>query len=298
MALRDLYCARGQAENLIKLHKAQLASDRTSCRAATANQLRLILHTAAYWLMLAVRDAIPRPALAIAEFATIRLRLFKSPPASSRPPPASGSPSPPPAPRPLCSAIRRVQSGPARRKQRGVRSLKTRSHSPTRSSSSSPRRGEKHAAKNRDRIHAAARQLPKSKPSLGAERYFGMTPMRIRTLFMAVAFWQPCSWLLWRAPRRPAPSSLAPTTPSLTTKRHAESDRAGVQSQLNYGVLRSSVLVLCVPSTARLGLQLLRLQQLLYLYGGAYYYVASHVGIWPNIFLLRGLYVLTRLVRV
>jgi hypothetical protein len=26
----DLYCARGQAENLIKLHKAQLASDRTS----------------------------------------------------------------------------------------------------------------------------------------------------------------------------------------------------------------------------------------------------------------------------
>ena len=28
----DLYCARGQAENLIKLHKSQLASDRTSCR--------------------------------------------------------------------------------------------------------------------------------------------------------------------------------------------------------------------------------------------------------------------------
>ena len=44
----DLYCARGQAENLIKLHKAQLASDRTSCRAATANQMRLVLHTAAY----------------------------------------------------------------------------------------------------------------------------------------------------------------------------------------------------------------------------------------------------------
>jgi hypothetical protein len=27
-----LYCARGQAENLIKMHKSQLASDRTSCR--------------------------------------------------------------------------------------------------------------------------------------------------------------------------------------------------------------------------------------------------------------------------
>ena len=39
----SLYCARGQAENLIKLHKAQLASDRTSCRSALANQVRLIL---------------------------------------------------------------------------------------------------------------------------------------------------------------------------------------------------------------------------------------------------------------
>jgi Transposase DDE domain group 1 len=74
----DLYCARGQAENLIKLHKAQLASDRTSCRSATANQMRLILHTAAYWLILAVRDAIPKAhALAKAEFTTIRLRLLK-----------------------------------------------------------------------------------------------------------------------------------------------------------------------------------------------------------------------------
>jgi hypothetical protein len=42
-----VYCARGQAENLIKLHKAQLASDRTSCHSATANQVRLVLHTAA-----------------------------------------------------------------------------------------------------------------------------------------------------------------------------------------------------------------------------------------------------------
>ena len=74
----DLYCARGQAENLIKLHKSQLASDRTSCRAATANQMRLILHTAAYWLILAVREAIPKAQpLATAEFNTIRLRLIK-----------------------------------------------------------------------------------------------------------------------------------------------------------------------------------------------------------------------------
>jgi hypothetical protein len=73
-----LYCARGQAENLIKLHKSQLASDRTSCRSALANQVRLVLHTAAYWLMLTVRDAIPRPhPLATAEFTTLRMRLLK-----------------------------------------------------------------------------------------------------------------------------------------------------------------------------------------------------------------------------
>ena len=38
----SLYCARGQAENLIKRHKSQLASDRTSCRSPLANQMRLI----------------------------------------------------------------------------------------------------------------------------------------------------------------------------------------------------------------------------------------------------------------
>ncbi len=73
-----LYCARGQAENLIKLHKSQLASDRTSCRSALANQVRLVLHTAAYWLMLTARDAIPKPQpLATAEFTTLRVRLLK-----------------------------------------------------------------------------------------------------------------------------------------------------------------------------------------------------------------------------
>jgi hypothetical protein len=73
-----VYCARGQAENLIKRHKSQLASDRTSCRSPLANQMRLILHTAAYWLMRVVRDAIPQTeALASGEFSTIRNRLLK-----------------------------------------------------------------------------------------------------------------------------------------------------------------------------------------------------------------------------
>lgn len=73
-----VYCGRGQAENFIKWHKAQLASDRTSCRDPKANQFRLILHTAAYWLMLTARNAIAkRSPLAVAEFATLRLRLIK-----------------------------------------------------------------------------------------------------------------------------------------------------------------------------------------------------------------------------
>lgn len=74
----NVYCQRGQMENLIKLHKAQLASDRMSCHSATANQVRLVLHTAAFWLMHGVRAAIPPTSpLACAEFATIRERLIK-----------------------------------------------------------------------------------------------------------------------------------------------------------------------------------------------------------------------------
>src|SRR5436190_1769888 len=73
-----VYCARGQAENLIKQHKAQLSSDRTSCRSPLANQMRLILHTGAYWLLLDLRTAIPSwNPLRHTEFATIRLRLLK-----------------------------------------------------------------------------------------------------------------------------------------------------------------------------------------------------------------------------
>ena len=71
-------CDRGCAENLIKLHKTQLKSDRTSCMSAAANQLRLTLHTAAYWLLWTVQQAIPEGAtLKRAEFATLQIRLVK-----------------------------------------------------------------------------------------------------------------------------------------------------------------------------------------------------------------------------
>lgn len=73
-----VYCPRGQMENLIKAHKTHLASDRTSCHGARANQFRLILHSAAYWLLHGLRSAAPRRSFwRTAQFDTLRLRLIK-----------------------------------------------------------------------------------------------------------------------------------------------------------------------------------------------------------------------------
>jgi DDE family transposase len=73
-----VYCQRGQAENLIKAHKLHLASDRTSCTSATANQFRLLIHTAAYWLLHTLRGLAPKTSFwHDAQFDTIRLALIK-----------------------------------------------------------------------------------------------------------------------------------------------------------------------------------------------------------------------------
>jgi hypothetical protein len=73
-----VYCARGQAENLIKAHKLHLASDRTSCSKATANQFRLLIHTAAYWLLHTLRGLAPKASFwRNAQFDTLRLALIK-----------------------------------------------------------------------------------------------------------------------------------------------------------------------------------------------------------------------------
>jgi hypothetical protein len=72
------YCGRGQMENLIKAHKLHLASDRTSCSKATANQFRLLIHTAAYWLVHTLRGLAPKTSFwRDAQFDTIRLALIK-----------------------------------------------------------------------------------------------------------------------------------------------------------------------------------------------------------------------------
>jgi hypothetical protein len=71
-------CARGRAENLVKAHKVHLASDRTSCSKATANQFRLVLHTAAYWLLHTLRGLAPRRSFwRAAQLDTLRLALIK-----------------------------------------------------------------------------------------------------------------------------------------------------------------------------------------------------------------------------
>jgi hypothetical protein len=73
-----LYSARGQAENHIKGWKSHLASDRTSCMRASANQMRLMLHGCAYWLWWRLRAACPkRSQWRHAQFDTLRLHLVK-----------------------------------------------------------------------------------------------------------------------------------------------------------------------------------------------------------------------------
>ena len=73
-----VYSARGQAENHIKGWKTHLASDRTSCNKASANQMRLMLHGCAYWIWWKLRAACPkRSPWRRAQFDTLRLHIVK-----------------------------------------------------------------------------------------------------------------------------------------------------------------------------------------------------------------------------
>ena len=74
----DLYCARGQDENWIKMIKNNLASDRTSAHRFLANHLRLFFACAAYVLHQALRtEVLVHTDLAHAQPATVILKLFK-----------------------------------------------------------------------------------------------------------------------------------------------------------------------------------------------------------------------------
>jgi hypothetical protein len=77
LAIYDHYVDRGQAENFIKDFKNALACDRLSDHRFVANQVRLFLHAAAYWLLHTLRGWLAGTELATAQFDTIRLRLLK-----------------------------------------------------------------------------------------------------------------------------------------------------------------------------------------------------------------------------
>ncbi|MBK5966280.1 IS1380 family transposase [Thiocystis minor] len=75
---RDLYSARGQDENFIKMLKNDLASDRTSDHRFLANHLRLFFACGAYVLHHALRtNLLVHTELAQAQPATVMLKLFK-----------------------------------------------------------------------------------------------------------------------------------------------------------------------------------------------------------------------------
>jgi len=76
-ALYDAYVDRGETENWIKDLKRACAADRLSCHGFWANQFRLLLHAAAYWLLDTVRRwlcALHTPRM---QLDTLRLRLVK-----------------------------------------------------------------------------------------------------------------------------------------------------------------------------------------------------------------------------
>jgi hypothetical protein len=74
----DFYCQRGNMENRIKEQQLDLFADRTSCHRFLANQFRLLLSSAAYVLVQALRrTALRETDLEKAQVGTIRLKLFK-----------------------------------------------------------------------------------------------------------------------------------------------------------------------------------------------------------------------------
>lgn len=77
LTVYDAYVDRGQSENYIKDFKNALACDRLSDHRFLANQFRLFLHAAAYWLLHTLRSWLVGTELATAQFDTIRLRLLK-----------------------------------------------------------------------------------------------------------------------------------------------------------------------------------------------------------------------------
>ena len=73
-----LYVQRAEdSENRIKEFKLHLSADRLSCTSFYANQFRLILHQAAYWLFITLRRKLHHTGLEKAQVTTLRHKLIK-----------------------------------------------------------------------------------------------------------------------------------------------------------------------------------------------------------------------------
>src|SRR5215210_5879274 len=75
--LYEWYVGRGESENWIKDLKLALKADRLSCHRFIANQFRLLLHAAAYWLMDALRRRLIGAGIKRMQLDTLRLVLIK-----------------------------------------------------------------------------------------------------------------------------------------------------------------------------------------------------------------------------
>lgn len=76
-ALYDHYTGRGETENRIKDLKVALRADRLSCHRFWANQFRLLLHAAAYWLLDTLRRKLVEAGVERLQLDTLRLKLVK-----------------------------------------------------------------------------------------------------------------------------------------------------------------------------------------------------------------------------
>jgi Transposase DDE domain group 1 len=77
LAVYDFYVERGEPENWIKDLRNACFADRLSCHRFVANQVRLLLHAAAYWLLDTLRRWLCRLGAARLQLDTLRLRLLK-----------------------------------------------------------------------------------------------------------------------------------------------------------------------------------------------------------------------------
>ena len=76
-AVYDAYVERGEAENWIKDLKNACRADRLSCHRFVANQFRLLLHGAAYWLLDTLRRWLTRAGAQRMQLDSLRLVLLK-----------------------------------------------------------------------------------------------------------------------------------------------------------------------------------------------------------------------------